>query len=148
QIRLRPFMSQNVCPPERRERPGPEPNRREQLGAPATKIPVTERCQNQTITFALRNHPPSSDALVNDDWLAAAYDPGQSFLAREKAIVALLWIEKVYGTPVHAIVEKLRAATNLGLMGWMKASSPKATNFQANGKVAKQMIGRRLSQEE
>ena len=68
--------------------------------------------ERKTITFALRNHPPSSGALVHDDWLAAAADPGQSFLAREKAIVALLWINKVYGTPVHAIVEKLRAATD------------------------------------
>jgi len=64
-----------------------------------------EECK--TITFALRNHPASSGALVNNDWLAAAAEPGQAFLAREKAIAALLWINKVYGTPVQAIVEKL-----------------------------------------
>jgi len=39
-------------------------------------------------------------------------NPAQRFLNREKAIAALLWINKVYGTPVHAIVEKLRAATD------------------------------------
>jgi len=57
--------------------------------------------------------------------------------APEKAIVALLWIEKVYGTPVHAIVEKLRAATISCLMGWMKASSPKATSLIASGECGR-----------
>jgi hypothetical protein len=68
--------------------------------------------ERKTITFALRNHPASSGALVNNDWLAAADDTNQAFLGREKAIAALLWINKVYGTPVQAIVEKLRAATS------------------------------------
>ena len=36
----------------------------------------------------------------------------------------------------------------LRLLTWMKASLPKATSFPGKWKVAKQMMGRRLSQEE
>jgi hypothetical protein len=36
----------------------------------------------------------------------------------------------------------------LPLLDWMKASSPKATSLPGKWKVAKEMIGRRLSQAE
>jgi len=74
--------------------------------------PLLTEEERKTITFALSNHPPSSRHLVNNDWLAAAANPAQGLLDREVAIVALLDANKVYGTAVDAIVEKLRAATS------------------------------------
>ena len=61
--------------------------------------PVLTRKERRTITFALRNHPPSSKYLINNgEWLAAADNPNQGFLDRQVAITALHHINGVYGT--------------------------------------------------
>ena len=72
--------------------------------------PVLTRKERRTITFALRNHPPSSKYLINNgEWLAAADNPNPGFLDRQVAITALHHINGVYGTAAAlAIAHKLQ----------------------------------------